>query len=518
MSTSGGFTPPAAPECPYAPRMTRAAALALRAAGGLLENCVVVITDGPVIGTAGSTSPTEVELNPVSPTEFGATARVHTAFAASAWSGTYDIDLGTAGSITSLTDDWGNVVKDPDADAPTVHTQFPWHRGATNFRDNWVEDSTLTGWGAGTAAVSRNRLINATVDLTGDWGFSDNHVQGGTVTLTQATGSRSFNHNTVRSAAVVRALAGATGATFITDSQFLDGYVTEIAATSTAAVTLDGSVFTGHNSAALDCQIDGSGTRSINDTQSYAHGTNTQYVLVGAGFVSIANGCVMNGARVVRDPATTATIILAQVRGSGSVVQAAGATVGALSLSASTLEVLGTAITQNGPGAITSNTSRLAANISNTATATRGLTLNSCDLAGGVLSQGRTGGTGTDTLQSLTLRASQSAVILQGATDPGGNQTVINNATVESGASLTLTDPVGSAGTGICIQNSHLSANALITGTGTGLVTGCRFSAHCSVNLGAFAHDQSVAEGPLTITATASNSGRLANKSFNDWI
>lgn len=496
--------------------MTRAQALALRAAGGLRENCVVVLhTDTPVIGTAGNTSPTEIELNPVGPSEFGTTARVHTTFAASAWEGTYDIDLGAAGSITRLTDDWGNDVRDPDADSPTVHTQFPWHRGASNFRDNFVEDSTLTGWGTGTATANRNRLVNATVDLTGDWAFSDNHVQGATVTLTQSTGARGFNGNTVRGAAQVRVLAGATGNTTINDSQFLDGYVVEVAATSTAAVTVDGSVFTGHNAAAIDCQIDGSGTRTFNDSQSYAHTSQTQYVLVGAGIVGVVGGSVMNGARIVRDPATTANVTVNQTRGSGSLIQGAGATGGALSLVASTLEAVGTVVTQDGPGGISSNSCKLASNISNTAAATRGMVMTGCDLHAGTLQQGRTGGTGNDNIQYLTLRAAQSFVVLQGAIDPGGNQTPINYVAVESGSQLTLTDPVGSGVGSVCMQNSHLTANAIVTGTATGLVNGCRFSA-ANVALGAFSHDRTIVDGNGPVTFTAGNLNRLHNKAFSD--
>ncbi|MFC8466001.1 hypothetical protein [Streptomyces sp. NPDC057250] len=147
--------------------MTRAAALALRAAGGLRENCVVVITDGPTIGTAGNTSPTEIELNPTGPSEFGLTARVHTTFDDSAWSGLYDVDLGAAGSIIQLTDEHGNTVKDVDADAPTVHTQFPWHLGSNTLRDNTVEDAVLTGWDALTRPVTNSRIENSTVNATG---------------------------------------------------------------------------------------------------------------------------------------------------------------------------------------------------------------------------------------------------------------------------------------------------------------------------------------------------------------
>lgn len=171
MSTNSSFSPADIPECAYAPRMTRAQALALRTAGTLKENCVVVITDGPTIGTAGNTSVTEIELNPVSPTELGLTARVHTTFDDSAWAGLYDIDLGVAGSITELTDSSGNKAKDIDADSPTVHTQMPWHLGTRLggiWRDNYVEDSVLTAADIITAPriFQNNKFINTTFDFT----------------------------------------------------------------------------------------------------------------------------------------------------------------------------------------------------------------------------------------------------------------------------------------------------------------------------------------------------------------
>jgi hypothetical protein len=167
MSTSGAYTPPAIPECPYAPRMTRAAALALRAASGLREDCHVVITDGPTIGTAGNTSTTEIELHPTAPDAFGLEARVKTTFDNSAWDGLYDVDLGTAGSIIQLTDSHGNTAKDVDADAPTVHTQVPWHLGGATFRDNAFEDAVLTGWDTLTRIVTNSRIENSTVNATG---------------------------------------------------------------------------------------------------------------------------------------------------------------------------------------------------------------------------------------------------------------------------------------------------------------------------------------------------------------
>lgn len=273
MATSGSYTPAAAPECPYAPRMTRAAALALRAAAGLLENCVVVITDAPVIGTAGNTSPTEIELNPVSPTELGTTARVHTTFAASAWGGVFDIDLGTAGTITELTDDWGNTAKDIDGDAATVETQFPWHLGSATMRDNYVEDATLIGWDTQVGAVTNNRVIGSTINLTGKtsgtvgdsqftnttvvsgaafFGVNQTTVRGGNLQLGSGTavGTVSLTRSELNSVTATRD-ATATGGFSITGSQVTDTTITQ-GAGSTGGITVTDSEVNGTSTLNID--------------------------------------------------------------------------------------------------------------------------------------------------------------------------------------------------------------------------------------------------------------------------
>lgn len=266
MSTSGSFVPAVIPECPYAPRMTRAAALALRAAGELKENCVVVLhTDTPVIGTAGNTSPTEIELNPVSPTEFGTTARVHTTFAASAWPGVYDIDLGTAGSIVELRDDFGNVGKDTDADSPTVHTQMPWHKGAGSFRDNQAEDATLTGWDTATGTISDNKITGATVDLTGLIGgsFTNNVVeQGGRVVVTDGGTAAVIQGNHVVKGFDLT--VNAPGAAFTLVHNTMRG---DSAATLTGDVTADLSI------------TQTGGTVVIDTNDFVAEGTGTKWVI-----------------------------------------------------------------------------------------------------------------------------------------------------------------------------------------------------------------------------------------------
>lgn len=230
MGTSGSFAPPSTPECPYDPRMTRAQALALRAAGGLRENCVVVVTDGPVIGTAGNTSQTEIELNPASSTELGTTARVHTGFAASAWQGVYDIDLGATGTISELRDDWGNTAKDIDSGGATVHGQFPWHLGSATLRDNYVEDSTLPGWDTQAGIVSNNRVINSTVDLTGKLSGSlvDNVFQGAGLVLGAGGGAANFSRSQVTGGSPGTVLINHTGSGSLTYTDVIhrDGFVT----------------------------------------------------------------------------------------------------------------------------------------------------------------------------------------------------------------------------------------------------------------------------------------------------
>lgn len=269
MSTSGSFNPADVPECAYVPQMTRAQALARRTAGTLNPNCVVVITDGPTIGTVGNTSPTQIELNPVSGTELGTTARVHTTFAPSAWQGVYDIDLGTAGTITELRDDFGNTAKDVDGDAATVHTQWPWHLGSATFRDNYAEDATLTGF-PGTGTFTNNRVTATALDFTGkNAGTVDQcEFTGTTVTVTGAgtfaalrstltggtltkagTGTFTFTNAVLGNPTITQAVGSTSGLT-IADSVYETPTITQ-AATSTGSITLssanDGSISITHN-------------------------------------------------------------------------------------------------------------------------------------------------------------------------------------------------------------------------------------------------------------------------------
>lgn len=328
MSTSGSFIPPSTPECPYAPRMTRAAAQALAAGGGLLENCVVVLTDGPTIGTAGNTSPTEIELNPVSATEFGQTARVHTTFAAEAWPGVYDL---AANSITELRDDFGNTAKDVDAGAATVHTQFPWHLGSATLRDNFVEDSTLIGWDTQVGAVTNNRVIGSTINLTGKpsgtvgdsqftnttvvsgaafFGVNQTTVKGGNLQLGSgaALGTVALTRCELNSVTATRD-ATATGTFSITGSEVTDATITQ-GAGSTGGVTVLDSKVTAVSALNVDAGSGKSISVNSSDLQNYTIRTQDS----GGNGPSLAR-CTAMGKPIVGD-----SILVLGVGGAGVTV------------------------------------------------------------------------------------------------------------------------------------------------------------------------------------------------------
>jgi hypothetical protein len=299
--------------------MTRAQALALRAAGALNPNCVVRVTDGPTVGTAGNTSPTTIELNPVSATDLGMSARVTTTFATSAFVGTYDIDLGAAGSIIELRDGWGNVVTDPDADAPTVHSQFPWHRSGTAFRDNLVDDAALTGWDAANLTTcSGNVVRRSTVNLTGATSWTNNTVTGGgTVTMLSTGGAtRTMANTVVTDGAIFRDLAGGSGLRTVGECTLADGYVIEVAAGQTGNVVLDGSTFTGHTAAPADLSAAGAASVTFNDCTSKAPttGAAVQYTLTGAGGAVAFTDLDNVSGRITVTPTSTGNVTYTRVR------------------------------------------------------------------------------------------------------------------------------------------------------------------------------------------------------------
>ena len=483
MSTSGSFTPPATPECAYAPDMTRATALALRTAGQLNPNCVVRITDGPTIGTAGNTSPTTVELNPVSPTDLGMTARVTTTFDNSAWQGLYDIDLGT-GTLLELHDNHGNVVKDW-ADGSDVMSGFPWHLAAAGtWTDNYVESmAAMTAWDViSTGPVRRNRFVNSTVNFTGAPAgatVTDNVVHGSTLNVT------------------------ATAALTLASVELREG--ANVTSNTTGNFALLGSTHDGGTFSATNGQ-----TVSVQDSTF----TTSTLTLAGAGGTASIITSTFNASTVNRNAACTGAVNFTGTRcESVQFQQGAGCTTGTLNVSSSTL-FLGIH-KQNGNGNLSVGSSYISSgNI--VVNGSRGITVQrSHGTFSGTdssLVSNRTGGTAADVFTDMLF--TEPTITLNGAVDPGGLQTIMNGGRIEF-SSLTVTDP----GVLTVLQSTEITGQSQVNiQAGAGLHDRCRFAAGALYNSGAFSAQSSIIDGAFTITAAGVNTNRLTNKSFSDWI
>ncbi|MFF4385616.1 hypothetical protein ACFY0G_02300 [Streptomyces sp. NPDC001552] len=491
--------------------MTRAAAIALAAGGGLLENCVVVITDGPTIGTAGNTSVTEIELNPVSTTAFGQTARVFTTFAPEAWPGVYDL---ANNAITELRDDFGNTAKDVDATAPTVHTQFPWHLGAAALRDNYVEDATLTGWDTQVGPVSNNRVVGGTVNLTGKTAGSilDSTFTGATITLGAGGASATLIRTNVQGATVNQT---GTGTLSMTDSDIRDGFI--VAHSGSGQLTLTDTRAYNHGSATADVIASGSGQTLMNDSELIS-GTGAVALVNNASAATMALARIKaDGGAFVKDAAVTgASMSVTDSEFQGCTVsQTAGVTSGTgLTISGSTVRS-GT-VTQNGVGPITlTNMDVRGSALSNSAAATRGTSFQSSRLSSATVTQNRTGGTGNDVATSESTIEGVSLLTLNGAVDPGMNQTILNRTRITATSSVTVTDP---AAVPVILQNSEIHNSTVTVPAGGGLTTQSRISMS-GANLGAFTgHGALIIDGIGAKTLTAVNVNRLANRGFDDTI
>ncbi|MYR62702.1 hypothetical protein GTY54_43045 [Streptomyces sp. SID625] len=526
-TTSGSFTPPAAPPCPYTPRMTRADALALRAAGGLRENCVVVITDGPTIGTAGKTSVTEIELNPVSPTELGTTARVHTTFAASAWPGVYDIDLGAAGTITELRDGWGNTAKDIDADAATVHTQFPWHLGSATMRDNYVEDSALPGWDTQLGVISNNRIINSTVNLTGKvaGALVDNVFQSAGLVLGAGGGTANLTRSQVIGASPGTVLVNhtGTGTLSFTDVVQRDGFV--VAHSATAALTVANSTLHNHGAAAIDLNHAGGVGTSILDSTVIAAGAGaapTIEALASAGAISVGRS-TLNGTRLSKAAGSTGSLSVSACDMTDCTLTV-GPSNGASTNTWVDVQASQSTFTLNGPVAAPArNDFTTGARIAGTtftvaATATAGLNVQGGDynnVTGGV-TQNRTAGTGSTGLYGCVMRGF-STFTDNGTTDPGVG-TSFNRLSLTDSV-ITVGNVSGKTLTGTVLQQAELTGSTLnLTGpSGSAFINRLRMRGATLTNAG-FDGSDLIIDGAFTKTMTASQANRLCNKAFDDWL
>lgn len=509
MSTSGGYVPEAVPECSYAPRMTRAQALALRAGGGLLERCPIVITDGPTIGVPGFTSPTEIELQPTGPSELGLAALVHTTFDDNAWAGIFDIDLGTAGSIIRLTDHRNNTVVDRDADSPTVHTQFPWHLTGVVMRDNWIEDSTLTGWPtAGPFTCWNNTIKEATVNLTGAGAttLSGNNIEIATLNLT-GSGPNTIMQNRIY--------------------QFFN-----VAHTDSGTFNFNGNDCYGVSPTGGAIVANSAGTTSVtlNEIQSGSTVTPTVDNQGASGTFTVGSSKVWSAARIAKGAgATGAMFVQNSVLKGLTALTLPAASTGGINVQASDLDAA--TITQNStaggninigstPAGGTAGSSRIVGgSVVMAAAATRVLLMTNCDLHGATVQSSATNATGNDQILNSRIQGpiGTVAIDVNGASPVAGTRTVVDGCDIVRGGALVAGASQGTAGTQIMCVGTEISGGSVVTmGAGVSALNQSRIAAAATVNTGAFVHSAVVIEGQFIKTLTAANVNRRCTKGFDD--
>lgn len=527
MGTSGSYTPPSAAECAYSPRMTRAAALALRAASGLQENCVVVITDGPAIGPAATV--TEIELNPVSPTAFGQTARVFTSYDNDAWAGVYDIDLG-AGTITELRDNRGNVAKDVDAGGATV-TSFPW--GNASWRDNYAEDATLTAAAAQVGLITNCRFVGSTVDFTGKTAgaWTDTAVTGGATVTTGA--NMVATRATITAATVSNAGAGAFT---LTDASVLDTTTTltvtgaatgtktlsagtvvrdrfRMNITGTGNALLQGSTFTGRGSFTSEAELGGAGGVFISGTLVRpSFGAFPALNIAGDGALTLTDGD-MRESRIQTAAGSTSVVALSTFtfRRSNAVTVSATGT-GTVSMVQGNY-LSGGGIVQNGAALLAMNACTGSILMVGAAGATRGLTMTGCFGQQFNVTQNGTGSTNTDSI--LQSSGVGTTVVNLNSTLAGTPTQNHVRLALTNGATLNVEDPALPQP----IDNSTIETQGTVNVQPGGTFVRCRVAGESTLNTGPHSHVSSVIEGgQFTKTSTGANVGRLVNKSFDDWV
>lgn len=269
---------------------TRAQVLALRAANALPVGCGIVITDW-VQGTT-LTGPNRILLHAIDASTLGTQVDVFTPFDNVGWKGVYDIDntvVNATGTMLQLTDTLGNTAQNI-LDGVTVG-QFPW--GSTKFRNNYVQDSTLTGWSTYPGAANSfngNRVLNSTVNLTGIGAastFVDNVMDG--VNFAATANTLLATRNTFQGGSFTK--SASQGLT-VTDSQFIGSTVTHATVPAAGTAQILRSRIVGST---INRTGNGAGTNTwtINDSDVLASTFN----LLGGSFTfnsSYANAAAIN--------------------------------------------------------------------------------------------------------------------------------------------------------------------------------------------------------------------------------
>jgi hypothetical protein len=543
MSTNGSFTPPSDAACPYPTYMTHAEAVALRDANGLDPRCQIVITDGPVIGVPGFTSPTQIELNPAGPGDIGRNARIHTDFDNIAFLGLYNLDAGPNGEINEIVDHWNNTVSDEDSGAPTVHTQFPFHASSANLRDNRVNDCTITDWHTAVVAgvlITDNDLLHSGIHLTGmvDGTFTRNRIQGPQITISSP--NVAFNSNDIRNAPVTFAGTSAAAQSFQANAMFSG--IFEVTSATTGAVTADRNVIDGTGIIGYRVLVDGATAPVlVSGNRLFSQSVNPTYDLrvAATGSVSVTNNELNrtqislegNGASAISGSALRSTVITKDLDSTGPLTvtgcEIGGATITVGPANAAVTNLFNAAFirqgvfTLNGPVAaparndfVSTNIGSMAVNIA--ATATAGVLVNGGYHDGVTINQNRTAGTEATRFFDCDTRG-VTTITDNGTVDPvqgvGFNRCELRDVIVNIGdlAARTLGNST------VMQQVDAIGSTITVSGLGaTGLIDKGRLTG-CTLDNGGFAVDTFEMLGG-TKTLTADQSQRLFNPAFDNFV
>lgn len=181
---SAGMSGGESPDSSCVVQITRTNLIALRNAVSLEKGCHYLVTDhvqGRLV--AG----TQIMLHAISANMLSESAIVLTTYDNEAWTGIYDLDRGL---VLELKDNRNNIARGFNGNEVS---NFDW--GNTAYSSNLVDNSTLTVTYGSTVQVYGNKIVNATLNLTGFTGqFYWNRVHtAANWNLTNANGTWRYN-------------------------------------------------------------------------------------------------------------------------------------------------------------------------------------------------------------------------------------------------------------------------------------------------------------------------------------
>lgn len=516
----------------------------------LVPGSWILYTEGPTIGTAGNTSPTQILVQATSTSDVTTNVTVFTEFSYGGWLGVYDLVV--TGKFSELRDHLGNVVIDIKQANNLIIDQFPW--GYNNVYGNTITQAdpavdgtylALTGWGV--AAAAGTVIAHNTVTEVGSVGSNETIVD---LSGLVGTGQK-FKHNQI-TGSQLRLTTTLPNNASLTNNAVTGGFRALFAPTTCPSLTVAGCEFYNHfganqddfkfiaTSTTLDLEsvkfegtpssygtlysFNGAGGDIIMQSSELARGssisrlaaTNMDFITRGARIISTSlqadgndsNGgdisllnCYLTGWNIALDVASQGGVnVVNSTLNSGSAGQSA-ATTQSLFIDNSTV-IDGTFNQTGTEGQIGIFSSSITGSTLET-TGTNELRLVDSTVTGSTISQQRTNGPNYDRFSSCTF--SNCVVTLTGAAGPTGSTSTAVEVT--SGGVLTVDDPGGS---GTFLQNTSVTTGAHLVIQAGGSVLKSRIAGGGTLNTGAFAHTGLAVEKSTTTTLTAANTNTYA--------